>query len=151
MAVVRAAVDKLISAPTHIVYAPVTHPGHHTGASFFGGFCFINNAVVAARLLQSRYPRVAIIDIDYHCPNGTISLLWDDPSMFLASIHADPSFDYPFNVGFDDDIGAHDNMINIPMSKGTDLSLYLPTLQKCIERLVVRTEFCLWILERKGF
>lgn len=72
MAVVRASVAHLVehrgangTAPA-VVYAPVTHPGHHVGASYYGGFCFLNNAVIAARLLQATYARVAIIDIDYH-------------------------------------------------------------------------------------
>ncbi len=66
MAVVRACVTQLQQSPASLVYAPVTHPGHHVGASFYGGFCFLNNAFIAARLLQKSYPRVAIIDIDYH-------------------------------------------------------------------------------------
>jgi len=29
-------------------------PGHHTGADFFGGYCFLNNAALAAQVLRTR-------------------------------------------------------------------------------------------------
>ena len=42
--------------------------------------------------------KVAILDVDYHCGNGTISIFWDRPDVFVASMHADPSGDYPWNA-----------------------------------------------------
>lgn len=136
LAVVKSAVEAL--GPEHpLVYCPVTMPGHHSGDSFFGGFCFINNAVIAARMLQKRdgYERVAIVDVDYHAPNGTIQLVWTDPSLLLISLHADPQYDYPFNSGWADQKGAHDNVLNIPLGRGTNLSSYLVHLSVAIARL----------------
>lgn len=137
LAVVRAAVEALVAQPARLVYAPVTHPGHHVGASWFGGFCFLNGAFLAARLLQRQhgYARVAIVDIDYHAPNGTIALAWDDPTVMVASLHADPAFDYPFNVGFVDDTGAHNNIVNVPLPRGTAVDAYVEHLRRVVARV----------------
>lgn len=123
MAVIRKAVDTLLHgsttattgtqgaeppAPTipRIVYAQITHPGHHASRSAYGGFCFINQAAIAVRLLQTsgRFQRVAVIDVDYHHGNGTMSIFWNDPTVFFASLHGDPHQDYPFNCGFPDQV-----------------------------------------------
>jgi acetoin utilization deacetylase AcuC-like enzyme len=53
-------------------------PGHHAGPAVCGGYCFFNNAAIAARCLQSEttlaggeISKVAILDIDYHHGNGS--------------------------------------------------------------------------------
>lgn len=136
LAVVRKAVS-VIGPERPLVYCPVTMPGHHSGDSYFGGFCFINNAVIAAKQLQSTrgFARVAIVDVDYHAPNGTIQLVWNDPSVLLISLHADPRFEYPFNSGWADQVGEHNNVLNIPLARGTNISQYLVHLARAVERL----------------
>jgi len=57
---------------TFFGFAAVTHPGHHAGSNFFGGFCFLNNAAIVARQLRSRLnKKIAVLDVDYHAGNGT--------------------------------------------------------------------------------
>ncbi len=80
MAVVRECVDRLVAsvgekrAAPAVLYAQVTHPGHHSGADFYGGFCFLNNVAIAARQIHRRVgQRVAVLDVDYHAANGTMS------------------------------------------------------------------------------
>lgn len=119
ISVIRKSVDILVngvsknhtSIPPRVVYAQITHPGHHASRSAYGGFCFINQAAIAARLLQKqgqgKFDRVAIIDVDYHHGNGTMSIFWNDPSVFFASLHGDPNLDYPFNSGFSDQVGVN--------------------------------------------
>ena len=121
IAVIRKSVDVLLNSTItstpmastttttpRIVYAQITHPGHHASRSAYGGFCFINQAAIAARLLQAsgRFQRVAIIDVDYHHGNGTMSIFWNDPTVFFASIHGDPNLDYPFHSGFADQVSC---------------------------------------------
>ena len=73
------------------VYALCRPPGHHAGRELYGGYCYLNNAAVAARVLQKRQgTRVAILDIDYHHGNGTQEIFYRDPSVCYCSIHADP-------------------------------------------------------------
>ena len=90
-------------------YALVSHPGHHAGPSSLGGYCYVNNAAVLARALTRSsldVTRVAVLDVDYHAGNGTAAIFWDDPDVFVASIHADPDGEYPWNSGYADDAGA---------------------------------------------
>jgi acetoin utilization deacetylase AcuC-like enzyme len=72
-------------------------PGHHAGADYFGGYCLLNNAAIAAEAaIAAGRRRVAILDIDYHHGNGTQDIFYARGDVFFASIHADPATDYPF-------------------------------------------------------
>lgn len=120
-------------------YALVTHPGHHAGRSSIGGYCYINNAAVIANILTRhedyRYKKVAILDVDYHCGNGTISIFWDRPDVFVASIHADPSGDYPWNSGFADQVGEGDGegtTLNLPLPRGMGWTEYRKALKRAL-------------------
>ena len=120
-------------------YALVTHPGHHAGRSSIGGYCYINNAAVIANILTRhedyRYKKVAILDVDYHCGNGTISIFWDRPDVFVASIHADPSGDYPWNSGFADQVGEGDGegtTLNLPLPRGVGWTEYREALKRAL-------------------
>ena len=110
----------LINGDTHIAYALCRPPGHHAGPDFFGGYCYLNNAAIAARAL-TEMGKVAIIDIDYHHGNGTQSCFWDEPQVFFGSIHADSTTQYPYYSGYADEIGgskASGSNANIPVAQG---------------------------------
>lgn len=104
-------------------YAVTTHPGHHASSDSFGGYCYINHAAMAARYLQTEYDfaKVAVLDVDYHAGNGTVSIFYCDPSVLTISIHCDPDVEYPFNSGWADQTGAADGLgstLNIPLPPG---------------------------------
>ncbi|MFI1650214.1 hypothetical protein ACH4XT_25145 [Streptomyces avidinii] len=78
-------------------YALVRPPGHHAGPGWYGGYCFVNNAVVAARTLQEEgVARVGILDVDYHLGNGTLALVQGDPTLPFASVHSSDPKDFPY-------------------------------------------------------
>lgn len=135
MSVVRQAVACAQREPGVVVYAPVTMPGHHAGTSTFGGFCFLNNVAIAAKLWQEQRPtsRVAIVDVDYHAGNGTMQLVWNETATFFVSLHGDVHFAYPFNSGYADQKGAHDNVLNIPLRKGTTIESYASHLDGALD------------------
>ncbi|WP_340118448.1 histone deacetylase family protein [Pelagibius sp. 7325] len=82
-------------------------PGHHAAADFYGGYCFLNNAAIAAQsFIDSGAARVAILDVDYHHGNGTQAIFYDRPDVFFASIHGHPKQEYPFFLGYEDETGA---------------------------------------------
>jgi acetoin utilization deacetylase AcuC-like enzyme len=111
--------------PISAAYAITTHPGHHAAKDSFGGYCYVNHAARAAREMQKMLgddSRVAILDVDYHCGNGTAAIFYTDASVWVASIHCDPNFDYPFTAGFSDQIGEAEgwgSTMHMPLPPGT--------------------------------
>jgi acetoin utilization deacetylase AcuC-like enzyme len=83
-------------------YALCRPPGHHAAANLYGGYCYLNNAAIAARGLQTGSPaeaKIALLDVDYHHGNGTQEIFYADPSVLYCSLHAHPDDDYPFFWG----------------------------------------------------
>jgi acetoin utilization deacetylase AcuC-like enzyme len=98
-------------------------PGHHAGHDFFGGYCFINNAAVAAQALRDGgLARVAILDVDYHHGNGTQAIFYERGDVFFASVHGDPMTEYPYWLGHADETGSGEGSgcnLNLPLARGT--------------------------------
>ncbi|HUF98078.1 MAG TPA: histone deacetylase family protein [Ilumatobacter sp.] len=105
------------------VYGLCRPPGHHATRRSYGGYCFFNNAAIAADSLQARTgSKVAVLDVDYHHGNGTQQIFYERGDVFVASLHADPAFAYPYFTGNSDERGAADGTganVNFPMPKGT--------------------------------
>ncbi len=103
-------------------------PGHHAGADYLGGYCFINQAAVAAQAARDAgVERVAILDIDYHHGNGTQDIFWDRGDVFYASVHADPATDFPFYWGHADERGEGEGAgttLNLPLPQGADIAAF---------------------------
>lgn len=109
-------------------------PGHHAGKDYAGGYCFINNASVAAHWL-STLGNIALLDIDYHCGNGTQDIFYDRADVLTISIHADPNFEYPHYAGHANETGIGPGLgfhKNFPLEKGTDNARYLSTLEEAL-------------------
>ncbi len=111
-------------------------PGHHCGADYLGGYCYLNNAAIAAQaaLLAGRRP--AILDLDYHHGNGTQDIFYDRGDMPFASIHADPRTDYPFFWGHKEEQGEGEGAganLNLPLPQGSDAAAYLPALDQALD------------------
>jgi acetoin utilization deacetylase AcuC-like enzyme len=111
-------------------------PGHHCGRDYLGGYSYLNNAAIAAEhAIASGRNRVAILDVDYHHGNGTQDIFYDRREVLYASIHANPSTDYPFFWGHSDEAGAGDGEganLNLPLPRGTDWNGYEPALQQAL-------------------
>ncbi|GAB1471863.1 histone deacetylase family protein [Chloroflexota bacterium] len=109
-------------------------PGHHAGKDYAGGYCFINNASVAANWLAQK-GRTAILDVDYHAGNGTQDIFYERDDVLTLSIHGDPDFEYPHYIGFADETGADAGLgfhRNFPLPKGTDDAAYLTVLDQAL-------------------
>jgi len=111
-------------------------PGHHAGIDHYGGYCFLNNAAIAAQYLRDRgIQKVAIVDVDYHHGNGTQHIFYKRGDVFFVSIHADPDFDYPFLLGYGDEKGAGPGEganLNLPLPDGAGWDRWAEALQEAL-------------------
>ncbi|MCD2179684.1 histone deacetylase family protein [Rhizobium sp. C1] len=112
-----AAVDDVISGSHDNAFVASRPPGHHAERMRAMGFCFFNNAAIAARHAQQKHglERVAIIDWDVHHGNGTQDIFEADPSVLYCSTHQMPL--YP-GTGRKDETGVG-NIVNAPLSANT--------------------------------
>ncbi len=128
-------------------YALCRPPGHHAAAAMAGGYCYLNNAALAAdRLARSsasaaatwslRAPAVAVLDIDYHHGNGTQSIFYERSDVLTISLHADPAREYPYYLGYADERGAgagEGYNVNLPLPAGIDDAGYLKALEQALQ------------------
>lgn len=111
------AVDEVMSGQVLNAFSAMRPPGHHAESAKAMGFCFFNNAAIAARHAQRRHgaERVAILDWDVHHGNGTQEIFWDDASVLYASIHE--MLLYP-GTGAASERGQHGTIVNAPLRAG---------------------------------
>ncbi len=114
-------------------------PGHHAGADFFGGYCFLNNAALAAQALrEAGAARVAVVDVDYHHGNGTQAIFDERDDVLTVSIHGDPSTEYPFYLGYADETGHGRGAgfnLNLPLPAGTGFDRWREALGAALGRV----------------
>ena len=107
------------------------------GPNYAGGYCFLNNAAIAAQWLRDAgAKRVAILDIDYHHGNGTQEIFFDRSDVVFASIHGDPQFEYPFYTGHADEVGEGEGRgfnLNLPLPAGTAYADWSETFSNAVE------------------
>ncbi|MDX1711028.1 MAG: histone deacetylase family protein [Rhodovibrionaceae bacterium] len=129
----------LVADGARAAFALCRPPGHHAAAGTYGGYCFLNNAAIAAQAFRDRGAgRVAVLDVDYHHGNGTQAIFYRRPDVYVASIHADPRQEYPYFLGHADETGAEEGEganLNFPLPWGTDSAAYLETLQEACRRI----------------
>jgi len=125
----------LMNGSSKRVFCAVRPPGHHAETNRVNGFCFLNNAAVAARYLQSNYDikKIAIIDFDVHHGNGTQEIFYNDNSVLYGSIHQHPLFP---GTGLESEIGAG-NIFNAPIEAGTSSEEFLRVFN---EKILVNVE-----------
>jgi acetoin utilization deacetylase AcuC-like enzyme len=145
-AAAKAGADAAASAAQAIVqgapaaFCATRPPGHHAGSDFMGGYCFINNAAVAAQALRNAgCGRVAILDVDYHHGNGTQSIFYDRDDVLFASIHGSPLTEFPFYLGHADETGegaGEGFNLNLPLPAGSSVQAWFDALEIACQRVV---------------
>ena len=119
------------------VYALCRPSGHHAGPRVFGGYCYFNNTATAAHYLSEK-GRVAILDTDYHCGNGTQEFFYERGDIFTCSIHGNPEYEYPYYWGYENEKGKGEGKganLNLPLPMKSDDSVYLEALDKAVKAI----------------
>ncbi|MEN6642940.1 MAG: histone deacetylase [Armatimonadia bacterium] len=127
------AVEDMIEGGVDNALCLVRPPGHHALPSRAMGFCFLNNAALAAEFaVHHDLTRVAIVDWDVHHGNGTQDIFYHRGDVFYTSIHELELF--PATGTVDEvgvDAGAGRN-VNIPLPRGAQGRHYLRALDEVI-------------------
>lgn len=135
-----AAVDVALSGAHELlkgvkpVYCLCRPPGDHAEYKTMGGYCYFNNAALAATQLAAK-GKVAILDIDFHHGSGTQSIFYDRSDILYVSIHVDPRVRFPYSSGFANEKGAGEGLgynYNFPLKLGTSNEEYHKVLEKSL-------------------
>ena len=134
----RSAVDIALTATAAVIggersaYGLCRPPGHHAPTALYGGYCFFNNAAVAAHHVASTTgSKVTVLDVDYHHGNGTQQIFYRRDDVQYVSLHGDPARAYPYVSGSATETGAgrgSGTNLNVPLAAGTDDDAYLASL-----------------------
>lgn len=123
------------------VFSLCRPPGHHASRDLAGGYCYMNNAAIAAQAhLDAGAKRVAILDIDYHHGNGTQSIFYERDDVLFVSLHCRPEDEYPFLMGYATERGegaGRGYNLNLPMPRGTDYSLWSQSLDHARQAIAI--------------
>lgn len=96
-----------VSAGHSSSFALCRPPGHHAAFDLYGGYCFLNNAAIAAQhLLNEGASRIAVLDVDFHHGNGTQDIFYHRSDVFFVSLHGDPAEAFPHFLGYADERGS---------------------------------------------
>ncbi|MFB6169637.1 MAG: class II histone deacetylase [Haloarculaceae archaeon] len=141
-AAVAAADDALAGGIETVPYAACRPSGHHAGPAAADGFCFVNNAAVAAdHAIDSGAERVAILDWDVHHGNGTQECFYDRDDVLFVSLHNDFGVWGPNHPqeGTTDEVGTGDGegyTVNVPLPPGTGDEGYAYAMSELAEPVV---------------
>jgi acetoin utilization deacetylase AcuC-like enzyme len=131
--------QRLVAQGAPSAFALCRPPGHHAGSDFYGGYCFFNNAAIAAQaFIDNGARRVAVLDVDFHHGNGTQEIFYRRNDVLFCSLHGHPEDEYPYFSGYEDETGegAGDGFnANFPLRPGTAWAQYRPALAAALKRI----------------
>jgi acetoin utilization deacetylase AcuC-like enzyme len=138
-AAVALTAQKIASSKEKVAFALTRPPGHHAHADMYGGYCFLNNAAIAAQAFRDRgAKRVAILDVDFHHGNGTQDIFYKRADVLFCSLHGEPKDAFPYFLGYADETGAGAGEgfnANYPMPAGTPYAAWSKALDHACKRI----------------
>ena len=133
------AATRAVARAERAAFALCRPPGHHSAIDLYGGYCFLNNAALAAdALLAAGRSRVAVLDIDFHHGNGTQDIFYARDDVTFVSLHGHPEDAYPYFAGYADETGVDAGegaTLNLPMRPGTGYAEWSDALERGLARV----------------
>ncbi|HSF95998.1 MAG TPA: histone deacetylase family protein, partial [Thermohalobaculum sp.] len=131
--------QRLVAGGARAAFALCRPPGHHAAHDMYGGYCFLNNAAIAAQAFRdSGASRVAILDVDFHHGNGTQEIFYSRDDVLFLSLHGDPLDAFPYFLGGADETGAGKGEgynVNYPLPPGTPFEKWSAALEDACGRV----------------
>jgi acetoin utilization deacetylase AcuC-like enzyme len=131
-----------VLAGDRYAYALCRPPGHHAHTDMAGGFCYLNNAAIAAqRMLDAGCGPIAILDFDVHHGNGTQQIFYARDDVFYVSVHGDPATLYPWYAGYADETGEGRGLgwnLNLPLPPGTQDAAFAAAVGQGLDAVAER-------------
>lgn len=119
-----------------LAYALCRPSGHHAHYDRASGFCYVNNAALAAQMLSLQGGKVAVLDVDAHHGDGTQNIFYARGDVLTVSTHASTTNYFPFYTGYADEMGAGDGLgcnLNLPLEHGSTTQDFLPVLDRAVD------------------
>jgi len=139
------AVDVALTAARRLVggdrgaFALCRPPGHHATSDMYCGYCFLNNAAIAAQWLRDQgAARVAVLDVDFHHGNGTQDIFYERSDVLFVSLHGDPAEAFPHFLGYADETGSGAGAgfnLNLPLPRGAGFDMWGAALARGLDRI----------------
>lgn len=120
-------------------FAVCRPPGHHARRDAAGGFCYLNNAAIAAQRLRETCQRVLILDVDLHHGQGIQEIFYHRADVHYISIHGDPINFYPVVTGHADECGEGEGLgynLNLPLPHGSEAPAFFAALDRALAAAV---------------
>jgi len=135
----RWAVDRSLETDG-VAFALTRPPGHHALTDRAMGFCFINNAAVAAEHALDRpgVDRVAILDWDVHHGNGTQALFAERADVAYLSIHQSELYPGTGHVDWTGIGAGEGTTANLPLPEGAGGPAYRAAAEDLLEPFLER-------------
>ncbi|HUR43538.1 MAG TPA: histone deacetylase family protein [Aestuariivirga sp.] len=139
-AAVALTAQKTVSSGAASAFALCRPPGHHAHHDLYGGYCFLNNAAIAAQgFRDSGAVKVAILDVDFHHGNGTQDIFYSRKDVLFCSLHGAPQDAYPYFLGYKDEIGRNEGEgynFNFPLPPGTGFAVWSRALNAACRKIL---------------
>ena len=131
--------DMISSGAASKMFSLCRPPGHHASKDQYGGYCFFNNAAIAAQHMRDQgAKKVAILDVDFHHGNGTQAIFYDRDDVLFLSIHGDPVDAFPYFLGHAEEKGTGKGKgynINYPLPPKTPYAAWAEALDDAIAKI----------------
>ncbi len=130
---------QLVTRGARGAFALCRPPGHHAARDLYCGYCFLNNAAIAAQWMRAQGAgRVAVLDVDFHHGNGTQDIFYDRSDVLFISLHGDPREAFPHFTGYADELGVGSGEgynLNLPLPRGAAFDVWGAALATGLRRV----------------